>query len=45
LEKAWDVKDRWEQMGKESFALFKQKFPENINQFFLDQIQGKVNVL
>jgi glycosyltransferase involved in cell wall biosynthesis len=41
LEEAWEARDGWEAMGKESFAVFKQKFPADVNRFFLDQIEGK----
>jgi hypothetical protein len=27
LEKAWQARERWEEMGKASFQLFKEKFP------------------
>jgi glycosyltransferase involved in cell wall biosynthesis len=43
LEKAWAVRDQWEQMGRESFKIFRDKFPENVNQYFLDQVQRKIS--
>ncbi|HVF81641.1 MAG TPA: glycosyltransferase family 4 protein [Flavisolibacter sp.] len=39
LEKAWEVRDGWEAMGKESFALFKEKFPPLPEKYFLTQIE------
>jgi glycosyltransferase involved in cell wall biosynthesis len=45
IEKAWEVRDKWEEMGRESFTIFRQKFPEHVNRFFLDQIEGKVTVI
>ena len=38
LEKAWQNKERWEEMGKASFQLFKEKFPASPEQYFLHQI-------
>lgn len=45
LEKAWEVRDSWEAMGTASFAIFKQKFPADVNRFFLNQIEGKVKAI
>lgn len=38
LEKAWQNRHRWEEMGKASFQLFKEKFPAIPEEFFLKQI-------
>lgn len=38
LEQAWDKRNNWEDMGKQSFAIFKQHFPINPVNHFLKQI-------
>jgi glycosyltransferase involved in cell wall biosynthesis len=38
LEKAWQKRERWEEMGKISYQLFKEKFPEIPEEFFLEQL-------
>ncbi|HUC81412.1 MAG TPA: glycosyltransferase, partial [Flavisolibacter sp.] len=38
LEKAWQSREKWEEMGKASFTLFKEKFPQSPEQYFLEQI-------
>ncbi|MDZ4793338.1 MAG: glycosyltransferase family 4 protein [Bacteroidota bacterium] len=37
LEQAWQKRDRWSAMGEESFRIFRQDFPSNPVQFFLQQ--------
>lgn len=39
LEKAWHHKEQWEEMGKASFQLFKEKFPAVPEQYFLQQLK------
>lgn len=38
LEKAWADREKWEEMGRASFAIFKEKFPQSPEQYFLQQI-------
>lgn len=38
LEKAWQARHRWEEMGGASFRLFKQKFPPVPEAHFLEQL-------
>ena len=38
LEKAWMSRERWKEMGKASFQLFKEKFPDSPERHFLEQI-------
>jgi glycosyltransferase involved in cell wall biosynthesis len=38
LEKAWQQREAWEEMGKQSFAIFKEKFPVVPEKYFLEQI-------
>jgi glycosyltransferase involved in cell wall biosynthesis len=38
LEKAWQARDRWEEMGKASFQLFKERFPSIPEAHFLKQL-------
>jgi glycosyltransferase involved in cell wall biosynthesis len=40
LEKAWQQKERWEQMGKESFKIFSLKFPEKPEQILWEKIKN-----
>lgn len=40
LENAWTERQKWEEMGKESFRLFKQRFPESPEAFFLQQLNA-----
>jgi glycosyltransferase involved in cell wall biosynthesis len=35
LEQAWNSKDRWEEMGKASFRIFREKFPDSAEQSFI----------
>jgi glycosyltransferase involved in cell wall biosynthesis len=37
LEQAWDKRTNWAEMGKQSFAIFKQNFPINPVNHFLKQ--------
>ena len=37
LELAWNQRNRWEEMGKESFAIFKDKFPADPISYFINQ--------
>jgi glycosyltransferase involved in cell wall biosynthesis len=39
LEKAWINKSRWQEMGRASFAIFKERFPTSPEAYFLEQIQ------
>jgi glycosyltransferase involved in cell wall biosynthesis len=38
LEKAWQNKNRWKEMGEQSFALFKQEYPVQPEAYFLQQL-------
>ena len=38
LEKAWQQKENWEEMGKNSFKIFKEKFPSSPEEHFLKLI-------
>ena len=38
LEKAWQNRERWEEMGRASFQIFKEKFPESVEDYLLNQI-------
>ena len=38
LEKAWQNKERWEEMGRASFQIFKEKFPACVEDYLLNQI-------
>ncbi len=38
LEKAWRDKERWEDMGKASYQIFREQFPASPEQYFLEQI-------
>lgn len=40
LEKCWQNKDRWEEMGKNAFQLFKKDFPAIPEEFFLKQLNS-----
>lgn len=40
LETAWQNKNRWEAMGKMSFALFQKKFPQNVEADFLKKMEA-----
>ncbi len=35
LENAWQSRERWEEMGKASFRIFKEKFPDSAEQSFI----------
>jgi glycosyltransferase involved in cell wall biosynthesis len=39
LERAWGNRDRWEEMGKQSFELFRKKFPVVPEKYFLEQLE------
>ncbi|MCX6210163.1 MAG: glycosyltransferase [Bacteroidetes bacterium] len=38
LEKAWQRKDTWEKMGKNSFDIFEKKFPVSVEAYFYNKI-------
>jgi glycosyltransferase involved in cell wall biosynthesis len=38
MEKAWNHRDSWPEMGKNSFEIFKEKFPVDTEAYFLKQI-------
>ncbi|SHF92377.1 glycosyltransferase [Flavisolibacter ginsengisoli] len=38
LEKAWNDRDRWPEMGKKSFEIFKEKYPAALEESFLKQL-------
>ncbi|MBB1286738.1 glycosyltransferase [Flavisolibacter sp. BT320] len=38
LEKAWQARDRWEDMGRASFQIFKEKFPPVPEAYLLEQL-------
>jgi glycosyltransferase involved in cell wall biosynthesis len=38
LEKAWQNRARWAEMGRASFKLFQEKFPPSPELYFLEQI-------
>ena len=38
LEKAWQNRHEWEQMGRLSFEIFQEKFPKNVEASFLNQL-------
>jgi glycosyltransferase involved in cell wall biosynthesis len=38
MEKAWNHRDSWPEMGKKSFEIFKEKFPVDTEAYFLKQI-------
>jgi len=38
LEKAWQNRQRWEEMGRASFQIFKEKFPPVPEAYFLEQV-------
>jgi glycosyltransferase involved in cell wall biosynthesis len=38
LEKSWQNRDNWEKMGKISYQIFKEKFPEIPEEYFLKQL-------
>ena len=40
LEKAWQNRNRWEEMGRRSFALFKEKFPDRPEAYLLKQLSS-----
>lgn len=40
LEKAWQARDRWEEMGKTSFRMFREAFPAVPEKHLLDQLNG-----
>jgi glycosyltransferase involved in cell wall biosynthesis len=40
LEKCWQNKDRWEKMGKNSYRIFKEKFPAIPEEFLLKQLSS-----
>ena len=40
LEKAWQNRERWEEMGKQSFQLFKEKFPRGTGSVFFEASNG-----
>lgn len=41
LEIAWSNKEKWEEMGKCSYEIFKKKFPLNTNDYFYELIKIK----
>jgi glycosyltransferase involved in cell wall biosynthesis len=38
LEKAWNDRDRWPEMGRKSFEIFKEKYPAALEETFLEQL-------
>jgi glycosyltransferase involved in cell wall biosynthesis len=38
LEKAWNNRDRWPEMGRKSFEIFKEKYPAALEETFLEQL-------
>jgi glycosyltransferase involved in cell wall biosynthesis len=38
LEKAWNERDRWPEMGRKSFEIFKEKYPAALEETFLEQL-------
>jgi glycosyltransferase involved in cell wall biosynthesis len=38
LEKAWQKREGWEEMGRNSFQLFREKFPAIPEKYFLEQV-------
>ena len=38
MEKAWQNKERWKEMGEASYQMFKEKFPEDVSAYFLNQV-------
>lgn len=40
LEKAWQNRERWEEMGTASYRLFQEKFPAVPEQYLLNQLSG-----
>ena len=39
MEKAWDKRFLWEEMGKASFEIFKKQFPQDPVSFFLKECE------
>ena len=39
LEMAWDKREQWEEMGKASFNIFKEKYPDSPEEYFLEQLK------
>jgi glycosyltransferase involved in cell wall biosynthesis len=40
LEKAWNKRNDWNKMGENSFSVFKERFPQSAEQYFLDQLNN-----
>ena len=38
LEKAWQNRERWKEMGEASYKIFKEKFPASPEAYFLNQV-------
>ncbi len=41
LEKAWQAKENWAQMGATSFSIFQEKFPEQVEEDFINKYIGE----
>ncbi len=42
LEKTWQQKDNWEQMGRNAFDTFEKKFPTSVEAYFYNLIQSQL---
>jgi hypothetical protein len=39
MDKAWENRSEWEEMGKASFEIFKKQFPQDPVAYFLKECQ------
>jgi hypothetical protein len=42
LEKAWQQKEQWKQMGENAFSVFQKKYPAPAEEILLDKIEALV---
>ena len=42
LEKAWNARDRWDEMGRNAFEKFNQKFPSSVEEQLLSKMEASL---